>query len=153
MLARVCPPAPSAEVTQLVAQNEVATPRFERVAVLVGLASFLSILAVGLALYLAEFQVASWVSKAAGYGVAVGFVLWLKWTTPTSKLTPTERSVRARRRVAALIGLLGSISVLGSIVVAYSLHTWVDYLRLFFTATAPIGFGLLINVRFGMGSK
>lgn len=146
-------PAPVVEVTQLVAQNQIRTSRFERVAVLLGVSTFLAILLVAFLLWLADFQVDSTITKVTGYGLAVAFLVWFKLTKPTSRLTPLERAIRARRRIAALLGLLCSISVLGSILVAFSLHTWEDWFRLFLTATSPIGFGLLINTRFEMGSK
>lgn len=146
------PPTP-VPVEQVVAQNELAVPRFERVSVIAGVSTFLVVVSVGFVLWLVEFQVDRRIVRAALWGLAIGFVVWFKMTTPTSKLTPAERSLRAKRRVSALLGFLGSLSVLGSIVVAYSLHTWQDVVRLVLVASSPIGFGLMIRTSFGMGSK
>lgn len=139
------------EHTQVVAQAEPDVPRFERVAVLAGVATFLIVLATGFVLYLVEFQVDRTLVNAAILAIVVGSALVFFRSRPASKLTPTERMVRSKRVVAGLVGLLAGASVLGSIVTATQLHTTQDWIRLAFTATSPLGFYLIINTRFTIG--
>lgn len=146
-------PAPVVEVTQIVARNELRTSPFEPVAVCIGIATFVTIVLSVLLIGSEQVQVDRTVSRAMGYGVVVALVIWARVATPTARLTPLQRAIRTRRRIAALLGLLAAISVLGSIVVAYSLHTWWNWLLLVVVAISPIGLGLLINVRFSMGSS
>ncbi len=143
--------APLTIETSVVAQSEPEVPRFERVAVLIGLGFFLLVLGIGFALYLVEFQVDGTLVKTVIYGTAAALFIAFLRSRPSSKLTPTERMIREKRRVSALIGLLGATSVLGSIVVAYQLHTWQDWVRLGLTASSPIGFFFLIRTRFSIG--
>lgn len=138
------------EETDVVAQARPDVPRLERVAILLGLGCLSAVLAVGLALYLAKFQVdhrvVNW--SLAGLALAAGFTF--ARSRPSSALTPRERMVRENRRVFTLLGLLTGIAILGSIATAAELDTAQDWAMLAFIASSPISVGLLIHTRFNI---
>lgn len=132
-------------------QAEPEVPRFERVAVLLGLASCAVVLLVGFVLYLAEFQVDYRIVNASLAGIAIFAVATFFRIRPASRLTPTERMVRSKRQIFALLGLMTGAAILGSIATAAELDTVEDWAMLAFIASSPIGLFFLVNVRFGMG--
>lgn len=142
--------SPSTPVS-VVAQAEPAVPRFERVAMMLGIGVFVLGLLIGLVLYLVEFTVNHTVVRVVCYGTLAALAIMFVRSRPAGKLTPIERMTREKRLVSVLIGALGAAAVLGSIVTATQLHTWQDWVRLASTALSPIGFFLLIRTRFGMG--
>ena len=133
-----------------VAQSEPEVPRFERVAALLAVTSFLTVLAIGLALYLVKFQVDGRIVTASLWAVAVGAVVVFFRIRPVSALTPTERMIRSKRQVSLLLGLLTGAALLGSIATAAELDTAQDWAMLAFIASSPIGVYFLVNVNFGI---
>lgn len=136
--------------TDVVAQAQPDVPRFERVAVLLAVGSCLIVLAIGLALYLAKFQVdGDAVSAALAVVAVVGLGSFFR-STPAAKLTPTERMIRSKRAVFALIGVLSGAAVLGAIAAAAELDTLGDWLMFAFIASAPLGVIRLMHTGFGV---
>lgn len=144
-------PSSFVEETQVVAQAMPEVPRLERVAILLGLSSFLVVLAIGLALYLAKFQVDRQIVNAALWTIGIVGIITFFRTRPASKLTPTERMVRSNRHIFLLLGFLTGVAVLGSIVTASELNTARDWMRLAMAATSPIAIGFFVKTRFTMG--
>lgn len=144
-------PSTFREETQVVAQAEPEVPRFERVAILLGLSSCLVVLSIGFVLYLLKFQVDGRIVTAALWSVGLGSLVTFFRMRPASSLTPTERMVRGRRQVFVLLGLLTGAAVLGSIATAAELDTAQDWAMLAFIASSPISVFFLVNTRFSIG--
>lgn len=142
-------PSPFEEV-HLVAQAEPETPRFEPVAVMLAVVSFLTVLAIGLALYLVKFQVSGDVVKAALLCVAAAVVVGFFHIRPVGSLTPTERVIRNKRANFALIGVLAAIFVLGAFATAAELNSLGDWLMLAYFAVQPFLILLLLHRGFGV---
>lgn len=140
----------SFEDTQVVAQHEPEVPRYERVAVLLGIASCLIVLACGLALYLAKFQVSGQVINAALAVVVISAIVAFVRIRPAAKLTPTERAIRSKRTAFTLLGVLVGAAVLGAIAAAAELDTLGDWLMFLFIASAPVGVITLMHTGFGV---
>lgn len=145
---------PGASAEQAPAEHsgspKTAAPRFERVAVLIGITTCLLSFAVGLALYLVEFRVDLRIVNAALGGVVIAAAITFYGARPPASLTPTERMIRSRRIEFGVMGLTIGAAILGSIAAAAELDTARDWFMLAVIASSPIGVHFLVNTRFGM---
>lgn len=140
------------EITQVSEQSDAAAQgREDRVAMLVAAGWFIGVMLLVGGLLLIEFRVPDAVTKWGPWAVAIAIGLYIRFSTPSSKLLPTRRALRHERRAGGLVGVLSALTLLAAIAEASSLHSWADWAILAGFVSLAVGGILMLHVRFTIG--